>query len=55
MSGELELDGKTDFGEVKVVIATEHTSRQKEIGVDSIATFEIDDTDATVNIRLFTK
>ena len=51
----LELDGKQDFGEVKVVIATEHTSRQKEIGIDSPATFEIDDADATVNIRLFTK
>jgi hypothetical protein len=51
----LELGGKQDFGEVKVVVATEHTSRQDQIGIDSSATFEIDDTVATVNIRLFTK
>lgn len=51
----LELDGKQEFGEVKVVVATEHSSREDEIGADSSATFEIDDADATVNIRLFTK
>ena len=51
----IELDGKQDFGEVKVVVTTEHTSGQEQIRVDSSATFEIDDTEASVNIRLFTK
>ena len=51
----LELDGKQDFGEVKVVVATEQTSRLDQIGIGSSATFVLDDAEATVNIRLFSK
>lgn len=51
----IELDGKTDFGEVKVVVATEHASHLDQMGIGSSATFVLDDAEATVNIRLFTK
>lgn len=51
----IELDGKTDFGEVKVVVATEHTSHLDQMGIGSSATFVLDDAEAAVNIRLFTK
>ena len=51
----LELDGRDDFGDIKVVVSTPQTSRHAQIGNDKTVTFAIDDPDSTVNIRLFTK
>ena len=51
----LELDGREDFGDIKVVVSTPQASSHAQIGDDKTATFAIDDPDSTVNIRLFTK
>jgi len=51
----LEIDGKTEFSNTKIVISQKETTKLCEVKSDEAVSFDIVDSDDVVNIRLFYK
>lgn len=49
----LELDGKKDYGELKITFVQQGKYITKKISQDRSIIFELSDPDAEINIRLF--
>ncbi len=49
----LELDGKTDFGQVKVSVSQRHASAFKDIKRDESLSFDLVDTKDVIKVRLY--
>ena len=49
----LELDGRTDFGVIRVSVSQRHTTLFKNIKRDESLSFDLIDADDTINIRLY--
>jgi hypothetical protein len=49
----LELDGKKDFGDIRVVISQRGVTTTSSTSRDSTISFDLTDTESVVNIRIF--